>query len=149
MSYRQGKTEEKPLKKDIIEAGPRGFRMGPILVLCVLVIMAMTSSLVYFRVYGLSLDSMLDFLAGQKMSLERSLSEIEKITLALGSPSAVYGYAFENLGMTQGAIAGTVRIRYSNGGVASVVPEGTVERWSGSLPPLKKDVVGDSSFVKH
>ncbi len=149
MSYRKGKTDEKSLKEDTIEAGPRALRMGPILVLCVLMIMAMTSSLVYFRVYGLSLDSRLDSLAGQKMSLERSLSEIDKITLALGSPSAVYGYAFENLGMTQGAIAGTVKIKYSNGGVASVVPEGTVGRWSGSLPPLRKDLVGDSPVVKH
>lgn len=136
MSFRRFQDRENSKDDNVKRSGLRR-RMGPIMVFCVLLIMMITSSLVYCRIYALALDAEVDRLSYQRNNLERSLSELEKSTLALGAPSAVYGYAFDNLGMTQGSVAGTIKVRYSDGEVASVVPEGEIGGWSGSLPLIK------------
>ena len=122
-------------------------RMGPIAVLCVVLMVIMTSSLVHLRIKGLSLDSRLDSLGDQLVSLERAISDVEKVTLAMASPSAVYCYAFDKLGMIQGTVAGTVKIRYDEGQVAVAVPEGDIGSWSGSLPSIGLDEVKGISDV--
>lgn len=133
MSYRRFNDHVVPDKVDKIgEIKKR--RMGPIAVFCVALVMVMTSSLVHLRIKGLSLDSKLDSLGDELVFLERAISDVEKVTLAMASPSAVYGYAFDKLGMVQGTIAGTVKIRYDQGQVAVVTPEGEVRNWSGYLP---------------
>ncbi|SMG10015.1 FtsB/FtsL family cell division protein [Dethiosulfovibrio salsuginis] len=136
MSSRRFQDREISKEHNVKRSGLRR-RMGPIMVFCILLIMVITSSLVHCRIYALALDAELDRLSYEKNNLERSLSDLKKSTLALGAPSAVYGYAFDNLGMTQGSVAGTIKVRYSDGEVASVIPEGKVGEWSGSLPPLK------------
>lgn len=122
-------------------------RMGPIAVLCIVLVTTMTLSLVYLRIRGLSLDSRLDSLCCELVLIDRALSDIEKTTLAVGSPSTVYGYAFNKLGMTQGAVAGIVRIRYDQGEVALVVPEGQVKDWSGALPLSGFNDIKDLTYV--
>nr|WP_321503672.1 hypothetical protein [uncultured Dethiosulfovibrio sp.] len=136
MSFRRFQDREISKEHNVKRSGLRR-RMGPIMVFCVLLVMVITSSLVYCRIYALALDAKLDHLSYEKNNLERSLSDLKKSTLALGAPSAVYGYAFDNLGMTQGSVAGTIKVRYSDGEVASVAPEGNIGEWSGSLPSTK------------
>ncbi len=148
MSYRRFNDDIATDDVDnIAEAKKR--RMGPIAVLCVVLMVAMTSSLVFLRIKGLSLDSRLDSLGDELVSLERAISDVEKVTLAMASPCAVYGYAFDKLGMVQGTVAGTVKIRYDDGRVAVAVPEGDVGRWSGALPSVGVyEVKGISDVVR-
>ena len=140
MSYRRFNDNMAADDVDNIDEAKKR-RMGPIAVLCVVLVVVMTSSLVYLRIKGLSLDSRLDSLGDELVSLERSISDVEKVTLAMASPSAVYCYAFDKLGMIQGTVAGTVKIRYDEGRVAVAVPEGQIGNWSGSLPSSGLDEV--------
>lgn len=90
--------------------------IGSIWVFFVILSMVLSSSLVCLRVYGLSLDSKFDCLSAQAASLKRVLADLDKSVLSMGSPSAVYGYACEHLGMSEVAVAGVIRVKLNSEG---------------------------------
>ncbi len=110
-------------------------RIGPVWVFFVILSMVLTSSLVCLRIYGLSLDSRFDYISAQAASVERALADLDKKVLSMGSPSAVYSYACEHLGMSEVAVAGVIKVRSNAGGeMASLGRDEWKNGWSGALP---------------
>lgn len=108
------------------------FKISPLFVLFLVLAMALCSSLVCMRMYGLTLESELEKLTSITNELKAQVTSVQKRCLAMESPSAVYGYASKKLGMTEEAFAGIIKVQSSGRTASSGISD--PERWSGSLP---------------
>ncbi|PIE54946.1 MAG: hypothetical protein CSA35_03520 [Dethiosulfovibrio peptidovorans] len=109
-----------------------GHAMTPVAVVMVVIIMGLCTTLVSLRMKGLALEARLNSVIHRAQAIDRDVTSTHKKCFALSSPSVVYGYACERLGMTETTVAGVVHVQMS----LSTALEKPLdsERWRGSLP---------------